>query len=233
VSTPIDRPDIAALLGRLHPFGPSSPRPDLELVQRELVALARALPGARPDWWIRAAAAAGMIEPFEPGQVRAHPDGTPAISWGTSSYGYDARAAPEWRVFSPVSCAVVDPKAFAAGSCVESEGPSVLVPPNSYALCRTVERFRIPRDCLAICVGKSTYARCGILVNVTPLEPGWEGHVTVEIGNGTPLPARVYAEGIMQIVFVGAAAECEVAYGERPGGGKYQGQGAEVVPARV
>ena len=160
-----------------------------------------------PDSWIRAMALEhGMIEPFVDRQTREG-----VISYGLSSYGYDARIAPEFRIFTNVDNAIVDPKSFNAQSFVEREGQACIIPPNSFALGRTIEYFRIPRDILVICLGKSTYARCGMIVNVTPLEPEWEGHVTLEISNTTPLPARVYAnEGICQFLFLKGEAPPEV-----------------------
>ena len=182
-----------------------------------------------PDHWIRRMAREqGLIEPFEPGQVR-RVDGRPVISWGTSSYGYDMRCAPEFKVFTNINSAVVDPKAFTESSFVGIEASECIIPPNSFALARTVEHFRIPRNVLTICLGKSTYARCGIIVNVTPLEPEWEGHVTLEFSNTTPLPARVYAnEGVAQVVFLKADEVCETSYRDR--GGKYQGQRGVTLP---
>ena len=182
-----------------------------------------------PDHWIRRMARErGLIEPFEPGQVR-EVDGRAVISWGTSSYGYDVRCAPEFKVFTNINAAVVDPKAFTESSFVDIEADECIVPPNSFALARTVEYFRIPRDVLTICLGKSTYARCGIIVNVTPLEPEWEGHVTLEFSNTTPLPARVYAnEGVAQVVFLKADETCETSYLDRDG--KYQGQRGVTLP---
>lgn len=177
------------------------------------------------DRWIREQAVEnGMIEPFVDGQKR---EGT--ISYGLSSYGYDARVAGEWKIFTNVDSAVVDPKNFSANSFVERDGPVCIIPPNSFALARTVEYFRIPRDVLVICLGKSTYARCGIIVNVTPLEPGWEGHVTLEFSNTTPLPAKVYAdEGACQFLFLQGNEPCEVSYADRAG--KYQGQRGVTLP---
>ena len=182
-----------------------------------------------PDHWIRRMARErGLIEPFEPGQVR-ETDGRAVISWGTSSYGYDVRCAPEFKVFTNINAAVVDPKAFTESSFVDVRADECIVPPNSFALARTVEYFRIPRDVLTICLGKSTYARCGIIVNVTPLEPEWEGHVTLEFSNTTPLPARVYAnEGVAQVVFLKADDVCQTSYLDR--GGKYQGQRGVTLP---
>jgi dCTP deaminase len=177
------------------------------------------------DRWIRTMAEEhGMIEPFEPNQVR---DGT--ISYGVSSYGYDIRVAPDFKVFTNVHNVVVDPKSFDDRSFVDVPADVCLIPPNSFALARTVEYFRIPRDVLVLCVGKSTYARCGIIVNVTPLEPTWEGHLTLEISNTTPLPAKIYAnEGIAQLIFFRGVEEPTVAYADRKG--KYQGQEGVTLP---
>jgi dCTP deaminase len=167
-----------------------------------------------------------MIEPFEERQVR---DGR--ISYGLSSYGYDMRVSNEFRIFHNALAPVVDPKAFDERSFVEFEGDVCIVPPNSFALARSVEYFRIPRNVLTICVGKSTYARCGIITNVTPFEPEWEGHVTLEISNTTPLPARIYAnEGIAQVLFFESDEPCEVSYADKKG--KYQGQRG-VTPPRL
>ncbi len=173
----------------------------------------------KSDKWIRRMAADhGMIEPFAGGQVA---DG--AISFGVSSYGYDMRVADDFRIFHNALFPVVDPKGFDERSFVEFQGDVCIIPPNSFVLGRSVEYFRIPRSILAICVGKSTYARCGLIVNVTPFEPEWEGHVTLEISNTTPLPARVYAnEGIAQVLFLESDEVCEVSYADRLG--KYQGQ---------
>lgn len=178
-----------------------------------------------PDHWIRKMALeAAMIEPFAD---RQHRDGV--ISWGLSSFGYDARLAPEFKVFTNVDNALVDPKDFSAQSFVERSGQSCVIPPNSFVLARTVEYFRIPRDILVICLGKSTYARCGMIVNVTPLEPEWEGHVTLEISNTTPLPARVYAnEGICQFLFLKGDSQPEVSYRDRKG--KYMRQQGVTLP---
>ena len=152
----------------------------------------------KPDWWIREMARKGMIEPFEERLVREG-----VISYGLSSFGYDLRAAPEWKIFTNVFSSLVDPKNFDPKSFVEYEGEEVVIPPNSFALTRSLEYIRMPDNVIAIALGKSTYARCGIVVNVTPLEPGWEGHVTLEISNTTPLPAKVYAgEGIVQLLFL-------------------------------
>lgn len=184
-----------------------------------------------------------MIEPFEPGQVRVRqstnplfdtdllPDAGKLISYGTSSYGYDIRCAPEFKVFTNVHSAIVDPKQFDDHAFVSMTGDSCVIPPNSFALARSVEYFRIPRDILVICLGKSTYARCGIIVNVTPLEPEWEGHITLEFSNTTPLPARIYAnEGCAQLLFLQCDQDdvCETSYKDR--GGKYQGQTGVTLP---
>jgi len=184
--------------------------------------------GIKSDRWIRQAAAAGMIEPFEAGQVRAV-RGERIVSYGTSSYGYDVRCADEFKIFTNIHSTVVDPKAFDEKSFVDFKGEVCIIPPNSFALARTVEYFRIPREVLTICLGKSTYARCGIIVNVTPLEPEWEGHVTLEFSNTTPLPAKIYAgEGCAQMLFLGGDAVCETSYRDR--GGKYQGQLGVTLP---
>ena len=170
----------------------------------------------------------GMIEPFEPGQVRTVDD-RKVISYGTSSYGYDVRCGSEFKVFTNIHSAMVDPKHFDERSFVDRAGDSCIIPPNSFALASTVEYFRIPRNVLTLCVGKSTYARCGIIVNVTPLEPEWEGHVTLEFSNTTNLPAKIYAnEGVSQILFFEADEQCETSYRDR--GGKYQGQLGVTLP---
>ena len=184
----------------------------------------------KSDKWIRRMAeTTGMIEPFEPGQVRHAADGKRIVSYGTSSYGYDIRCAPEFKVFTNIYSTVVDPKNFDEKSFVDVEGDCCIIPPNSFALARTVEYFRVPRDVLVICLGKSTYARCGIIVNVTPLEPGWEGHVTLEFSNTTPLPAKVYAnEGACQFLFLQGNEPCEVSYADRAG--KYMGQKGVTLP---
>lgn len=193
----------------------------------EIAALAAAggLPGILADHQIRDLAQnEGMIEPFEEKQKR---DG--AISFGLSSYGYDARCSKEFKIFTNVDNAIVDPKAFNEQSFVDRETDVCVIPPNSFALTRSVEYFRIPKDVLVICLGKSTYARCGLIVNVTPLEPGWEGHVTLEISNTTPLPAKVYAnEGIAQFLFFKGSTPCEVSYADRSG--KYMGQTGVTLP---
>ena len=184
--------------------------------------------GIKSDRWIRRMAAAGMIEPFEPGQMRATDAGR-IISYGTSSYGYDVRCAAEFKIFTNINSAIVDPKNFDDSSFVDVTSDVCIIPPNSFALARTVEYFRIPRDVLTVCLGKSTYARCGIIVNVTPLEPEWQGHVTLEFSNTTPLPARIYAnEGVAQMLFLGADEVCETSYADRAG--KYQGQTGVTLP---
>ena len=169
-----------------------------------------------------------MIEPFEPDQVRESKSGR-VISYGTSSYGYDVRCACEFKVFTNINSIIVDPKNFDEKSFVDVKADVCIIPPNSFALARTVEYFRIPRNVLTICVGKSTFARCGIIVNVTPLEPEWEGHVTLEFSNTTPLPAKIYAnEGIAQMLFFEADEVCATSYKDR--GGKYQGQKGVTLP---
>lgn len=182
------------------------------------------------DAWIRRMAAErGMIEPFFDTQVKTLKDGSRAISYGLSSYGYDLRVSREFKVFTNVFSTVVDPKNFDSKSFVDIETDVCIVPPNSFALARSVEYFRIPREVLTICVGKSTYARCGIIVNVTPFEPEWEGHVTLEISNTTPLPARIYAnEGLAQVVFFLAGEVCERSYADRAG--KYMKQTGITIP---
>ena len=183
----------------------------------------------KSDKWIRRMAQShGMIEPFEPGQIKQ--DGERRlVSYGTSSYGYDIRCSNEFKIFTNINSAVVDPKNFDANSFVDFRGEVCIIPPNSFALARTVEYFRIPRNVLTICLGKSTYARCGIIVNVTPFEPEWEGHVTLEFSNTSPLPAKIYAnEGVAQVIFFEADEPCEVSYKDR--GGKYQGQRGVTLP---
>jgi len=181
--------------------------------------------GVKSDRWIRRMAKDhGMIEPFADDQVR---DGV--ISYGVSSYGYDMRVAREFKIFTNALSAIVDPKAFDPKSFVEFEGDVCVIPPNSFALARSVEYFRIPRDVITICVGKSTYARCGIITNVTPFEPEWEGYVTLEISNTTPLPARIYAnEGIAQVLFLGGEEPPEKSYADKKG--KYQKQIGVTLP---
>ena len=182
----------------------------------------------KSDRWIRRAAQAGMIEPFEYDQVR-EVNGQRIVSYGTSSYGYDVRCADEFKIFTNINSTIVDPKAFDEKSFVDFKGDVCIIPPNSFALARTVEYLRIPRDVLTICLGKSTYARCGIIVNVTPLEPEWEGHVTLEFSNTTPLPAKIYAgEGACQFLFLKGESMCEVSYGDRKG--KYMGQTGVTLP---
>ena len=178
----------------------------------------------RPDHWIRRMALEqGMIEPFVESQVRE------GISYGLSSYGYDLRVSDEFKVFTNAFSTVVDPKNFDSRSFVDMQTDCCIVPPNSFALARSVEYFRIPRNVLTLCVGKSTYARCGIIVNVTPFEPEWEGHVTLEISNTTPLPAKIYAhEGLAQVVFFESDSPCETSYGDRKG--KYQAQTGITIP---
>ena len=177
------------------------------------------------DRWIRRMAQEkGMIEPFVDAQKRAG-----VISYGLSSYGYDARVGTDFKIFTNVNSAVVDPKNFDQNSFVDRNTDVCIIPPNSFALARTVEYFRIPRDVLVICVGKSTYARCGIIVNVTPLEPEWEGHVTLEFSNTTPLPAKIYAnEGACQFLFLQGNEPCETSYRDKAG--KYQGQRGVTLP---
>jgi dCTP deaminase len=166
----------------------------------------------------------GMIEPFEDRQVRQG-----VVSYGLSSYGYDIRVADEFKVFTNINSTVVDPKNFDARSFVDVKADVCIIPPNSFALAKTVEYFRIPRNVLTVCVGKSTYARCGLIVNVTPFEPEWEGFVTLEISNTTPLPAKVYAnEGISQVLFFESDEECEVSYADKAG--KYQKQQGLTLP---
>ncbi len=181
--------------------------------------------GLKPDHWIRKMALEhGMIEPFVDRQVQEG-----VISYGLSSYGYDIRVADEFKIFTNVFSSVVDPKGFDPRSMVDFKGDVCIIPPNSFALARSVEYFRIPRNVLTICLGKSTYARCGIIVNVTPFEPEWEGYVTLEISNTTPLPAKIYAnEGIAQVLFFEADEECEISYADKKG--KYQRQQGIVLP---
>ena len=181
--------------------------------------------GLKNDAWIRRMAKEyGMIEPFEEKQIRQG-----VISYGLSSYGYDIRVADEFKIFTNAYSAVVDPKQFDPRSFVDFRGQVCTIPPNSFVLARSVEYFRVPRNILCLCVGKSTYARCGIVVNVTPLEPEWEGYITIEISNTTPLPARIYAhEGIAQVIFLEADEVCEVSYADRKG--KYQRQKGIALP---
>ena len=179
----------------------------------------------KSDKWIeRQCREKKMIEPYESGQVRQG-----VISYGISSYGYDIRIADEFKIFSNLTGAVVDPKNFDSSMLFDFKGPSCLIPPNSFALGRTVEYFRIPRNVLTICVGKSSYARCGIITNVTPFEPEWEGYATLEISNTTTLPARIYAnEGIAQLIFFESDEECAVSYADKKG--KYQAQVGVTLP---
>lgn len=183
----------------------------------------------KSDKWIRRMAEQQqMIEPFEAGQISRQGD-KKIISYGTSSYGYDVRCANEFKIFTNINSAIVDPKNFDPNSFVDFVGDVCIIPPNSFVLARTVEYFKIPRSVLTICLGKSTYARCGIIVNVTPLEPEWEGHVTLEFSNTTPLPAKIYAnEGVAQMLFIESDEICEVSYKDR--GGKYQGQTGVTLP---
>lgn len=177
----------------------------------------------KPDWWIRERAREGMIAPFEEHLVREG-----VISYGLSSFGYDLRAAPEWRIFVNAFNTLVDPKNFDERSLVEVEGATCIIPPNSFALTRSVEYLKIPEDVMVVALGKSSYARCGLVANVTPLEPGWEGHVTLELSNTTPLPAKVYAdEGIVQLLFF-QGERPETTYADRKG--KYQGQRGVTLP---
>jgi dCTP deaminase len=183
----------------------------------------------KADLWIRRMVAEmGMIEPFSAEQVRAV-GAHKIISYGTSSYGYDVRCAPEFKIFTNINSTIVDPKQFDAKSFVDINADVCIIPPNSFVLARTVEYFRIPRSVLTICCGKSTYARCGIIVNVTPLEPEWEGHVTLEFSNTTPLPAKIYAnEGVAQMLFFESDEICAISYRDR--GGKYMGQQGVTLP---
>ena len=183
----------------------------------------------KSDRWIRRMAAEHrMIEPFESGQVK-EVGGRRVVSYGTSSYGYDIRCSTEFKIFTNINSTIVDPKAFDQKNFVDYSGEVCIIPPNSFALARTVEYFRIPRNVLTICLGKSTYARCGIIVNVTPLEPEWRGRITIEISNTTPLPAKIYAgEGIAQILFLRTGAPCRTSYADRQG--KYQDQQGLTLP---
>ena len=178
-----------------------------------------------PDHWIRKASLEqGMISPFEEKLQRQG-----VISYGLSSYGYDARVSDDFKIFTNIDSAIVDPKDFSEASFVTRKTDVCIIPPNSFVLAHTVEYFKIPRDIMVICLGKSTYARCGLIVNVTPLEPEWEGHVTIEISNTTPLPAKVYAnEGVCQFLFLKADSLCETSYADR--GGKYMKQTGVTLP---
>lgn len=183
----------------------------------------------KSDKWIRRMATShDMITPFESNQVRDGNAGK-TISHGTSSYGYDVRCATEFKIFTNINSSIVDPKKFSDDNFVNVTSDVCIIPPNSFALARSVEYFKIPRNILVICLGKSTYARCGIIVNVTPLEPEWEGHITLEFSNTTPLPAKIYAnEGVAQLLFLESDEECEVSYKDRSG--KYQGQRGVTLP---
>ncbi len=183
----------------------------------------------KSDKWIRRMVEQNqMIEPFESRQVKENGTGR-IVSHGTSSYGYDIRCANEFKIFTNINSVIVDPKQFAPESFVDVNADVCIIPPNSFALARSVEYFRIPRNVLVICLGKSTYARCGIIVNVTPLEPEWEGHITLEFSNTTPLPAKIYAnEGVAQLLFLESDEECETSYKDRKG--KYQGQRGVTLP---
>ena len=183
----------------------------------------------KSDKWIRKMAKEKrMIDPFEPNQVRSNKEKR-LISYGTSSYGYDVRCSSQFKIFTNINSATVDPKNFDENSFVNLVGNECVIPPNSFALASTIEHFKIPRNILTICLGKSTYARCGIIVNVTPLEPEWEGHVTLEFSNTTSLPAKIYAnEGVAQMIFLESDEDCETSYKDR--GGKYQGQKGVTLP---
>jgi dCTP deaminase len=183
----------------------------------------------KSDKWIRRMAEEhGMIEPFEPNQIKRSGDRR-IVSFGTSSYGYDIRCSEEFKIFTNINTAIVDPKNFDDSSFVDFSGEVCIIPPNSFALARTVEYLRIPRNVLTLCVGKSTYARCGIIVNVTPFEPEWEGYATLEFSNSTPLPAKIYAnEGVAQVIFFEGDEVCDTSYKDR--GGKYMGQVGVTLP---
>ncbi|MBK2024881.1 dCTP deaminase [Francisella philomiragia] len=183
----------------------------------------------KSDKWIKKMSQEhNMIEPFEAGQIKVS-NNEKIVSYGTSSYGYDVRCADEFKIFTNINSSIVDPKNFNDKNFVDFKGDVCIIPPNSFALARTVEKFKIPRDTLVVCLGKSTYARCGIIVNVTPLEPEWEGYVTLEFSNTTPLPAKIYAnEGVAQMLFFQSDEECETSYADK--GGKYQGQVGVTLP---
>lgn len=182
----------------------------------------------KSDSWIKMRKDCKMIDPLEE-ELISQVDGRKVISYGTSSYGYDVRCAPEFKVFTNINSTIVDPKNFNPDNFIEVNSDECIIPPNSFALGRTVEYFKIPRSVLVICLGKSTYARCGIIVNVTPLEPEWEGHVTLEFSNTTPLPAKIYAnEGVAQMVFLSADTFCQTSYKDRQG--KYMGQTGVTIP---
>lgn len=176
------------------------------------------------DRWIKDMAKKGMITPFAENQVKGG-----VISYGVGSYGYDMRISDEFKIFTDINTSIVDPKKFDSSSFVDFKGDVCIIPPNSFALATSLEYFKIPRETIVICLGKSTYARCGIVINVTPLEPEWEGHVTIEISNTTPLPAKIYAnEGIAQIIFLGADELCTISYADKTG--KYQAQKGITLP---
>ncbi|MBK2106704.1 dCTP deaminase [Francisella philomiragia] len=183
----------------------------------------------KSDKWIKKMSQEhNMIEPFQAGQIKVS-NNQKIVSYGTSSYGYDVRCADEFKIFTNINSSIVDPKNFNDKNFVDFKGDVCIIPPNSFALARTVEKFKIPRDTLVVCLGKSTYARCGIIVNVTPLEPEWEGYVTLEFSNTTPLPAKIYAnEGVAQMLFFQSDEECETSYADK--GGKYQGQVGVTLP---
>lgn len=184
----------------------------------------------KSDKWIQMMSEKySMINPFSKNQIRHDNDGNKLISYGVSSYGYDVRCSNEFKVFTNINSAIVDPKSFDEKSFVDIDSDICVIPPNSFALARTIEYFKIPRNVLTVCLGKSTYARCGIIVNVTPLEPEWEGHVTLEFSNTTPLPAKIYAnEGVAQFIFLKGNEKPEVTYAERDG--KYMGQTGVTLP---
>ncbi|MFV9972612.1 MAG: dCTP deaminase [Francisella endosymbiont of Hyalomma asiaticum] len=183
----------------------------------------------KSDKWIKKMSQEhNMIEPFEAGQVKVI-NNQKIVSYGTSSYGYDVRCADEFKIFTNINSSIVDPKDFNDKNFVDFKGDVCIIPPNSFTLARTVEKFKIPRDTLVVCLGKSTYARCGIIVNVTPLEPEWEGYVTLEFSNTTPLPVKIYAnEGVAQMLFFQSDEECETSYADK--GGKYQGKVGVTLP---
>ena len=203
------------------------------LMELQLLGLSKEglrLMSIKSDKWIKKMSInEDMINPFSENQVRLDESGNKLISYGVSSYGYDVRCSNEFKVFTNIHSAIVDPKSFDEKSFVNIESDVCVIPPNSFALARTIEYFKIPRNVLTVCLGKSTYARCGIIVNVTPLEPEWEGHVTLEFSNTTNLPAKIYAgEGVAQMLFFESDEECETSYKDR--GGKYQGQTGVTLP---
>lgn len=182
----------------------------------------------KSDKWIKKMSEKGMINPFAPNQV-SRKDNNKIISYGISSYGYDVRCSDEFKIFTNINSAIVDPKNFDSSSFIDVKSDVCIIPPNSFALARTIEYFSIPRNILTVCLGKSTYARCGIIVNVTPLEPEWEGHVTLEFSNTTTLPAKIYAnEGVAQMLFLQSDEDCEISYKERSG--KYMDQTGVTLP---